>query len=161
MQFGWIGAWLFGPVYLPELYAESTFKLVVGASGAVYLALGVLFLIVGIRRAYRNPLHPFSPQTSHTVAVALVGASSLAFAVESAFEPKRTPDISAGAVAGFCLMGASAMAVVALRARRSPLARPATAALNIAWSIFVPFGTGLFLWWLISVRNREARERAP
>ena len=31
---------------------------------------------------------------------------------------------------------------------------------SFLWAPFVPFGTALFLWWLLSLRKQEARERA-
>jgi hypothetical protein len=58
------------------------------------------------------------------------------------------------------LFGVCATAVVVLRSRRSPLARPATAALNILWAPLIPFGTDLFVWWLVSLRKQEAGESA-
>lgn len=142
--------------------AESleAIELVARLSLAIYLPLGLFFLTLGVRRAYRNPPQPFVPRRSHTISIGALGVLFLLFALASAFEPPRTPDISAFSVASMGLFGACAIAVVLLRSRRSPLARSATAAVNIIWAPFLPLGTALFVWWLVSLRKQEARESA-
>jgi hypothetical protein len=53
-----------------------------------------------------------------------------------------------------------AIAVIAgfvtyLRARESAYAPGATAALNVVLALFFPFGTAVFLYWLLAIRKRE------
>jgi hypothetical protein len=142
--------------------AESmeAMQLIARLSVAIYLPLGLLFLVLGVRRAYRNPPQPFTPRRAHTISVGALGALFLLFALASAFEPRRTPDISAFSAISMGFFGACAIAVVLFRSHRSPLAKSATAALNILWSPFIPFGTALFVWWLVSLRKEETREGA-
>ena len=46
-------------------------------------------------------------------------------------------------------------AVGVLRSRKSPLARPTTAAVSILLAVWFPFGTAIFIWWVAWVRRRE------
>jgi hypothetical protein len=140
----------------PGLWQEI--RLVTGLSLAVYFLVGVFFVVVGVRRAYRNPPRPFVPRRSHTIAVGLLGALFLFFALTPAVESPRTPEVSRFSTAAMGFFGASAIAVVVLRSLRSPLATAATATLNILWAPFIPFGTALFVWWLVSLRKQETVE---
>ncbi|HRX86008.1 MAG TPA: hypothetical protein P5572_13395 [Phycisphaerae bacterium] len=53
------------------------------------------------------------------------------------------------------IYAAAGIAVGCLRAYRAPLARPLTAALSILLIVWVPFGTALFVWWLLRVRAHD------
>jgi len=48
-----------------------------------------------------------------------------------------------------------AFSVGVLRALRSPLALPTTAAISILLAPLIPFGTAAFVYWMVSVRQRE------
>lgn len=54
------------------------------------------------------------------------------------------------------LLAVACLAVATLRSLGSPIAAPATAAISIVLSISFPFGTAAFIWWLVSIRKREA-----
>ena len=54
------------------------------------------------------------------------------------------------------VMSLALITVAVLRAMDSPVAATATAAISILMAIWIPFGTGIFIWWLVSVRKREA-----
>ena len=43
-----------------------------------------------------------------------------------------------------------------LRYTNAPSARIATAVISILFALSIPVGTALFLWWLLSIRKREA-----
>lgn len=143
---------------LPELAdpeSAEMFDLVSYASLAIYLPLGSLLLFVGVRRAYRNPPESFTPRRTHTILVGVLGTVLLLVALTSAVEPGGTSNTSLFSAALLGLISASALFVVLLRLRRSPLAKSATAAINICWAPIVPFGTALFIWWLVSLRKHE------
>lgn len=132
--------------------------LVARISLAVYLPLALFFLALGLRRGLGNPPQPFHPSTPHSIAIGAAAVAFLAFALWNLWAaPPRSPDISGFLAAAYGLYAAGAAGVFALRAGRSPLARPATGALHIVWAPFVPVGTALFLWWLLALRKGEAR----
>ena len=132
--------------------ARATFYVM----GAGYLVVGLVLLFIGARRGSANPPQPFHPVRGHTIAIALLGVVFLLLATPT----DEPPEIRLFTVFIFLWLSVAAFAVAALRIRSAPLAVPATAALNIAWAILFPFGTGLFIWWLLSVRKRESLSAA-
>ena len=54
------------------------------------------------------------------------------------------------------IQAAGCLIVAALRARGSAVAAPATAAISILLSLWIPLGTAAFIWWLVRVRQEEA-----
>ncbi len=54
------------------------------------------------------------------------------------------------------IQAAGCLLVAALRARGSAVAAPATAAISILLSLWIPLGTAAFIWWLVRVRQQEA-----
>jgi len=53
------------------------------------------------------------------------------------------------------LLAVACLAVAAFRARGSVLGAPATTALSLVLALAFPYGTAVFLWWLLHVRKRE------
>lgn len=54
------------------------------------------------------------------------------------------------------IQAAGCLLVAALRARGLPVAAPATAAISILLTLWIPLGTAAFVWWLVRVRKDEA-----
>jgi hypothetical protein len=94
--------------------------------------------------------------TAHTVAVFLLAALLASFGLGNLFAESTYPAEYRSWIIAFELYVASIAVVVSvLRIVKSPIALDATAALNLLWALLFPFGTALFIWWLVSVRRRE------
>ncbi len=53
------------------------------------------------------------------------------------------------------IISAFAMAVAILRTRNAQSARTTTAAVSILLAFWPPFGTAVFIWWVVWIRPRE------
>ena len=54
-------------------------------------------------------------------------------------------------------MAAACLAVAVLRSIGSRMAGAATIAISVVLAMWFPVGTAAFIWWLVSVRKREAK----
>jgi hypothetical protein len=146
-----------GITVLTVLRAADPDDTVFLALGLVEMATAMLLLAIGARHCLARSSEPFSPKRSHTWVIGVFAAMSSLFIVSSVARSYSQPGFTAFAIALFSLLATLSAVVVVLRVRRSPLARSATAAHNVFWAIFFPFGTALWLWWLLSVRRYESR----
>ncbi len=101
---------------------------------------------------------------AYTVCLFIVSAlaAMTVFAHQMFIEMFRQEDESEIPIAIFHFLQAvevilciATLAVGVLRSRMSPLAGPTTVAVSILLAIWVPFGTAMFIWWVVWVRRQE------
>jgi len=97
---------------------------------------------------------------SYTVGLLVVALVSLSlFGAHAYLIPATLPAdsiLTSPFLSFFYLMVALCSGMVALlRIYRSRVARFATVALNALWILWFGVGTGMFIWWICSVRKRE------
>ena len=101
---------------------------------------------------------------TYTVCLFVVSALSamMVFAHQMFIEMIRQEDEGEIPIALFRFLQAvdvilclATLAVGVLRSRQSPLAGPTTAAVSILLVMWLPFGTAMFIWWVVWVRRQE------
>jgi hypothetical protein len=132
--------------------SESTVFVFVGCAEVI---IGVALLAFGVRRSLVSRHEQFSPVRAHTRVIGGLSVMSVLFVLSSIAQPYPQPGFTEFSVVLFALLALVSGTVAVLRMRHSALARSATAAHNVFWAFFFPFGTALWLWWLLSLRGRE------
>lgn len=108
---------------------------------------------------------PHTFVNAYTVALFIISflAAAMIFSHEMIIELSRQEADSEVVIAVLrfvqafeALLALAAVTVAILRCRRSRLAHPTTSAISMVLTIWFPIGTAVFIWWLVSIRQRES-----